>query len=795
MENKNSPEETTPENVEENTSKPTESEDQPQINFYGNDVREKVEGQLEAEERKAIEPHPDQTSMEFAEGEESAPADKPAESVAEENEDIKIRGVGEKPEQAAPPPPPETPAKKEQSAEEPPKKKKKKKKSSFSLIGCLGGLLTLYILTIILGIFILWLNKDNTAFLGNFGLINDAELKDFLLVAINWSFFPVALLFLILVVIGVFIFLTAKKEQKERKRTGLRMILINLVALFLVIPFWVGVYNFVYNLQVSSQRIVAEIIVSPEDTSDLVAPTTIDFSTANIQKVINRRGFDIDRIIWDFDGDNDFETQTQDVVVSHLFNAPGTYKVQVKIILTDGQEGIYDKTINIPKGSFKVDPKEGDAPLEVSFDAKILTEGQRIKTFRWDFDGDLEFDQEGSDSVIKHTYAKIGDYKATLQTIDVNNVVKNFTQTIRVNPGDVIELKPKITISPGEEGVVPYKVQLSGSDSESPLGDIKSYEWNFGDASPPQKGANVNHVFEEAGTFTVTLTITDEADEKAKAEVEVIVTETKTPPEAVISTKPAFDEGNRTLSGGIPLDVEFDGGKSKDKDDNIVEYAWDFDGDGEYDSFGSKASHSYKEAGQYKATLKVMDADDQESTISITIDVGAREAKAVITATPEAGPIPLTVEFDGSQSTTSDGSSIVNYEWDFGDGTPVIPTGAQVSHKYDNIGTYTVKLRVFSESGEEAEATKEIYARVVPLQACFEPSRERGKSPLTVTFDAACSQGGIQKWEWNFGDGFTSDNRRPTHTFKSSGNFTVNLEVTDNKNTVSSYSSVIMVTD
>lgn len=669
----------------------------------------------------------------------------------------------------------------------------KKPKSKLSIIGCLGGLLFLYILTIILGIFILWLNKDNATFLGNFGLINDADLKSFLLVAINWSFFPLAIIFFILVTIGLFIMASSKKEQKDRKKRGLRMIIINIAALFIIIPVWLGIYNFVNQLQVSAQQIIEEIVVSPADTSTLTAPATIDFSLANIQKVINRQGRSIATIEWDFDGDGAFETPTQDIIISQLFPTSGSFNVQVKITLNDGQEGVYQKLITVPQGSFKATPQIGPAPLSVTFDASVVTEGQQIKRYQWDFDGDNIFDEEGNERSVTHIYDKIGDYIITLQTIDANNTVKRYTQTVEVQTGDFIQAEAVIDVQPGTAGTAPYRINLSGADSASPFGQIQSYEWNFGDGSTPRNGRNINHTYEKPGKYEVTLTITDESGEQQKTSVEIEVSGTKSAPEAVITTNPSLDAKSQSLKGALPLVVNFDGTKSTDKDNNIVDYAWDFESDGENDNFGSKVQHSFEKPGEYIVTLTVRDADDQASESSVTIIVEELDTQAVIKATPEAGPIPLTVQFDGSESQTSDGTKIVNYEWDFGDGTDVIPTGANVSHKYEKIGTYTVTLKVFSESGETATTTKQIFARVVPLQACFEPSRSSGEAPLTVTFDASCSQGNSQQWKWNFGDGFTSTNRKPTHTFKSAKNFTVTLEVTDNKNNVSTYESVITV--
>ena len=176
---------------------------------------------------------------------------------------------------------------------------------------------------------------------------------------------------------------------------------------------------------------------------------------------------------------------------------------------------------------------------------------------------------------------------------------------------------------------------------------------------------------------------------------------------------------------------------------------------------------------------------------TVAVEVEEPGVRAVIYADPEEGTAPLTVEFDGSESSTFTGN-IVSYEWDFGDGSPPTITGATVSHKYNEVGTYTVSLKVVTNENESAEIEKQIFVREIPLRACFTPSRRSGTAPLTVTFDSKCSTGAVSKYSWDFGDGETSESRKPTHTFEYSGTFNVTLEVTDDKNNVNSFSDVIV---
>jgi PKD repeat protein len=77
--------------------------------------------------------------------------------------------------------------------------------------------------------------------------------------------------------------------------------------------------------------------------------------------------------------------------------------------------------------------------------------------------------------------------------------------------------------------------------------------------------------------------------------------------------------------------------------------------------------------------------------------------KAVIeTDKDSCSTAPCTITFDGSKST----GDIVSYEWDFGDGSTA--NGVQVTHTFNEEGTYEVKLTVTDSSDNTDTATKTI---------------------------------------------------------------------------------------
>lgn len=76
--------------------------------------------------------------------------------------------------------------------------------------------------------------------------------------------------------------------------------------------------------------------------------------------------------------------------------------------------------------------------------------------------------------------------------------------------------------------------------------------------------------------------------------------------------------------GFNPLTVKFDGTASSDPDgdNNVLQFAWDLDGDGKIDSTSAKPSFVYKNPGVYLAKLTVTDAGGatDKSSVDITVD-------------------------------------------------------------------------------------------------------------------------------------------------------------------------------
>ena len=79
---------------------------------------------------------------------------------------------------------------------------------------------------------------------------------------------------------------------------------------------------------------------------------------------------------------------------------------------------------------------------------------------------------------------------------------------------------------------------FSAAGSTDSDGEIAGFTWSFGDGSAPAEGAEVEHVYTAAGTYTVTLTVTDDDGASTTATRQVVVPATN-PTDPTDPTDPA----------------------------------------------------------------------------------------------------------------------------------------------------------------------------------------------------------------------------------------------------------------
>lgn len=183
-------------------------------------------------------------------------------------------------------------------------------------------------------------------------------------------------------------------------------------------------------------------------------------------------------------------------------------------------------------------------------------------------------------------------------------------------------------------------------------------------------------------------------------------------------------------------------------------YLWDF-GDGNT-STSVSPTHTYSAAGTYTVCLtstNVCGSDSACSSVTVTCPL----------------PTPsFTVSQQGISFNFLDQSTgATSWLWDFGDGNT--STAQNPSHTYAVPGTYTVCFTATGVCGSDSSC--------VSVTPCILPTANFVASAAGATATFSNISSGASSQSWDFGDGNTSAQLSPTHTYNSSGTFTVCLFV------------------
>jgi PKD repeat protein len=210
---------------------------------------------------------------------------------------------------------------------------------------------------------------------------------------------------------------------------------------------------------------------------------------------------------------------------------------------------------------------------------------------------------------------------------------------------------------------------------------------------------------------------------------------------------------------------------STDNDGTVVTWLWDFgDGNG---SSAQNPSHTYAINGDYTVSLTVTDDDGDSDNTSTLVSVIANVA-------PTAGFTDSCNHLDCNFTDTSSDSdgTVVTWLWDFGDGNG--SNAQNPSHTYAINGDYTVSLTVTDDDGDSDSTNTlvSVTANVAPT-AGFTDGCDHLDCNFTDT--SSDSDGTVVTWLWDFGDGNGSNAQNPSHTYATSGDYTVSLTVTDDE--------------
>lgn len=274
----------------------------------------------------------------------------------------------------------------------------------------------------------------------------------------------------------------------------------------------------------------------------------------------------------------------------------------------------------------------------------------------------------------------------------------------------------------------------------------------------------------------------------------------------------ATDETEAGAEATVPQTLMyFNGSKSSDPDGKVVQYDWDFDGDGVFDYSSHSSPYAkwpYYHNGDYTVVLKVTDNGRYPQSGYGTNVVRIRNPKAQpadfsahITAFPPSGPCPLTVSY---ASSAIGGTAPYVYRWTFPDGSE--STLANPFTTFPSPGPQTVNFSVTDITGARLTGT-------VTVQSCagdtpatpqtrmavdVSPPNMRGQAPFTAHFDVAYDRGTAPvSYNVSFGDETAGQDPLVTaqskfdHVYPNTGFYLVKIVATDAElRTASTFASV-----
>jgi PKD repeat protein len=319
-------------------------------------------------------------------------------------------------------------------------------------------------------------------------------------------------------------------------------------------------------------------------------------------------------------------------------------------------------------------------------------------------------------------------------------------------------------------------------------------------AGEPVEGATVQFAFTSAGDGAQVAPETIETDTLGRAEAHVtlgskiglqtgevrVLREGADPPRDTFSAV-AFAEDTHPPVAGFgwncaALVCRFSD-TSTDGDSHVTGWSWRF-GDGGTSS-EREPTHRYDKPGSYTVTLAVTDGGGASDDASEQVTAAAASPPPASNASPHAD-FELACD-NNLRCTFTDGSDdpdgdVVRWQWSFGDGASSGERNPR--HTYGAPGQYEVRLVVTDDDGAEGDRT-----RTARPDA---PAPPPPNDPPSAEFEVECQElrcvfvdrsadtdGRVVGWQWSFGDGASSSERNPSHSYLTSGRYDVLLMVTD----------------
>jgi PKD repeat protein len=340
-----------------------------------------------------------------------------------------------------------------------------------------------------------------------------------------------------------------------------------------------------------------------------------------------------------------------------------------------------------------------------------------------------------------------------------------------------------------EIGTAPLVVSFSSVGSFDPDGQALSYTWDFADGTAQSSDQNPTHTYGTSGVYTATLTLTELSTPFATRNTTVLVTVGNEPPLAHIT---APIDGSTYKIGDTVTYAGFGttGGQPIDPSQLTWELRLHHDEHIHVDLLDPGASGTFE-------VIQHGDDTHYEICLTATVDTAVTDTQCV-NIYPTTAPMTFTTDPVGL---------LINYE---NEGItqpspllahPVLGSDDTISVRPIQSGLTFSKWNdgVTSNSHDIVIGTHPTtytaqYVNRPPVSVAVAVPRG-GPAPLSVQFTGSGSSDPEFTpllYSWDFGDGSSSTQADPQHTYTTAGTYKATLTVTDQRDGVAATSATVI---
>jgi len=456
-------------------------------------------------------------------------------------------------------------------------------------------------------------------------------------------------------------------------------------------------------------------------------------NTNNLQFTNNTVG--ATQYLWDF-GDGNLSTSS---APNHHYTNSGTYTTT--LIATNSQ-GCSDNTNisnivihPVTQNNFQLTGSNQVCDSTHIFPFTQSTNG--LTNCIWEFSDGYQH----TGHTCQHAFNTYGMYDLLLITEDANGCVDS---TYTADIVEINNLAYDFDLSSVSD------CELRNIDFTANAASASSISWDFGDGQQAT-GPLVNHSYSNSGQYTVTMNASH-PNGCSQTVVKNNVVEIFSAPTVTSSISDSMVCANES--------IQFDATNI-----NAQSTIWMY-GDGHSSSSPSN-SHEYSSPGSFEALLLF---SSQGCTDTISHNIIVSQPNVHFTNPPIQNCAPATVSFTDLTPNAS------SWEWTFSNGTT--STDQNPSVTFNQPGEYDVELIATDINGcSDTTIVVEAFKVLNHMPNNFQPTEFNGCNPISISFYNFVVGNGY--WAWDFGDGSSSNNQIPSHTYNDPGNYIVSLSSMD----------------